>query len=280
MTKSKLLPLAVVAAMIALPGCAKLRSRDQLNQGVQAFKNNKYPDAVKHFKEAVSLDPTNQNAQLYLATAYMIQWVPGADSPDNIKNYAMAKQEFQKVLNTDPKNSVALAYMASMAYQSAQNGTDQQKMAALEDAKKWNLRRIEVNPKDAEPYYYLGVIDWAQAYQPITTARVNAHMAATDPGPLKDAKGKIDVKTRDQLKDKYEKYIQDGLDNLKKCLTYDKQNEDAMSYMNLLLREQAVLEDSPDQAKADVAQAEDWSNKSLETRKVKATQASKNTAAS
>jgi tetratricopeptide (TPR) repeat protein len=204
----------------------------------------------------------------------MIQWVPGAESPDNQKNYNMAKQEFQRVLDKDPKNSLALASMASMAYNSASSGTQEQKMAALEDAKKWNQRRIEVDPKDGEAYYYLGVIDWAEAFTPIQTARVNAKMKPDDPGPLKDAK------VRDDLKAKYEKTIQDGIDDLKKCLSIDKENEDAMSYTNLLLREQAVLEDTPEQAKADVAQAEDWSNKSLDMRRIKASRPAKTTAAS
>ncbi len=273
MQKSKLLLLALCAALVLLAGCGKLESRDQMNQGIKAYRNNRYADAVKHFKEAVRLDPTNQNAQLYLATSYMIQWVPGADSPDNQKNYSMAKQEFQKVLNKDPKNSLALASMASMAYNSAQTGTQEQKMVALEDAKKWNNRRIEVDPKDSEAYYYLGVIDWAEAFNPIQSARVNAHMKPDDPGPLKD------VKLREELKAKYGQTVQEGLANLKKCLEYDKENEDAMSYINLLLREQGVLEDSPDAAKADIAQAEDWSNKSLEMKRIKASRPAKTTAA-
>lgn len=274
MQTSKSLTLALCAGLISLAGCGKLQSRDQMNQGVQAYKNSKYADAVKHFKEAVRLDPSNQNAQLYLATSYMIQWVPGADSPDNQKNYNMAKQEFDRVLQRDPKNSLALASMASMAYNSANTGTQDQKLAALEDAKKWNDRRIEVDPKDSEAYYYLGVIDWAEAFTPIQTARVNAHMNPNDPGPLKDAK------VKDDLKAKYEKTIDDGMTDLRKCLEFDKENEDAMSYLNLLLREKAVLEDTPDTAKADIAQAEDWSNKSLDMRRIKATRAPKTTASS
>ena len=294
MQRSKSLVVVLCASVIALTGCAKLQSRDQMNQGVQAYKNNKYADAVKHFKEAVRLDPSNQNAQLYLATSYMIQWVPGADSPDNEKSYDMAKQEFDKVLQKDPKNSLALASMASMAYNSASSGTQDQKMAALESAKKWNERRIEVDPKDSEAFYYLGVIDWAEAFTPIQTARVNAKMKPDDPGPLRDASappekkgrgkkvsqntGESDVKN--ELKTKYWDTIQQGLDDLKKCLAIDPENEDAMSYMNLLLREKAVLEDSPEAAKADVAQAEDWSNKSLDMKRIKASRPQKSTAAS
>ena len=48
-----------------------------------------------------------------------------------------------------------------------------------------------------------------------------------------------------------------------------------MSYMNLLLREKAVLEDSEDAAKADIAQAEDFSNKSLDMKKIKAARPAK-----
>jgi tetratricopeptide (TPR) repeat protein len=261
--------LALGASLIVVTGCAKLKSRDQMNQGVQAYKNNHYVEAVRHFKEAVTLDPSNQNAQLYLATSYMIQWVPGADAPDNKKNFEMAQQEFDQVLKRDPSNSLALASMASMAYNSASSGTPDQRAAALEDARKWNQRRIEVDPKDPEPYYYLGVINWAQAFPPIRDARVAAKMPDNDPGLIKDAK------VKDELKEKYGKQVDDGIDNLKKCLAIDKENEDAMSYVSLLLRTKAALTDSPDDAKADVAQAEDYYNKSIDTKKMKASRPAK-----
>jgi tetratricopeptide (TPR) repeat protein len=270
MQRSKGLTLALCAALLLVTtGCAKLQSRDEMNKGVQAYRNNKYADAVKHFQEAVRLDPTNQNAQLYLATSYMIQWVPGADSPDNKKNYNAAQQEFGKVLQQDPKNGLALASMASMAYNTATAGSPEQKTAALEDARKWNRRRMEVDPKDSEPYYYLGVINYDEAYQPIVSARVASRMTANDPPPLKDAKA------RAELKAKYYKTVEDGIQDLKDCLARDKENEDAMSYVNLLYRMKAYLDDTPDEAKADVAQAEDWFNKAMDMKRIKATRAPK-----
>jgi hypothetical protein len=89
-------------------------------------------------------------------------------------------------------------------------------------------------------------------------------MKNEDPGPIKDEK------IKEPLKEKYGKQIDDGIDNLKKCLALDKENEDAMSYLNLLLRTKAALDDSEEAAKADVAQAEDWFNKSIDTKKMKA----------
>ena len=77
MTKAKV-SIAAGLAILTLfaTGCNYLKSRDHLNKGVQAFKSAKYTQAVDHFNEAVQLDPKNANAGLYLARAYMIQYIP------------------------------------------------------------------------------------------------------------------------------------------------------------------------------------------------------------
>jgi len=266
MRTSKWAVMAAAAAFIVLgASCAKLKSRDEMNRGVQAYKNAKYVDAVNHFKSAVEIDPTNQNAQLYLATSYMTQWVPGADSPENNRAQKAAKQEFLKVLDKDPQNKIALASLASMSYSQAGFGSPEQKSEALGEAKKWNMKRVEVDPNDAEAYYSLGVIAWAEAYPNIQTERVKLNMKPDDSGPIKNDK----VKT--ELKEKYGKAIDDGLSSLQKAIDIDKENDDAMTYLNLLLRKKADLEDTADEAKADVAKAEEWANKSLDIKKVKAT---------
>jgi len=270
----KSLILVLCAGVGLLTSCSKLKSRDEQNQGVQAYKSGHYADAVRHFQKAVTLDPGSLNAQKFLATSYFIQWVPGAENPDNVKNHDMAVEKFNDVLKVDPNDPLALAMMAAIAYNAAQAGTAEQKQAALQEAVKWNQRRIEANSKDSEPYYYLGVIDWVRVTPPIATARVQLKMVSTEPGPIKDAKVRAD------LKEKYEQQIEEGIANLKKCLDLDKENEDAMTYMNLLLRKKADLEDSPDAAKADIAQAEDWFNKSIDTRKIKAARPAKKEEAS
>jgi tetratricopeptide (TPR) repeat protein len=256
-------------AMLLSTGCAKLQSRDQLNQGVKAYKDQHYADAVKHFQRAVNLDPSNKNALLYLATAYMVQWVPGADTPDNRKNYDMAQKTFEQILKEDPTNSLALGSLAFMAYNKATSGTPEEKHAALEEARQWNQKRIEVNPKDPEPYYYLGVIDFAEIYPVIQTARVDEHMAPTEAGPLKDKK------VREDLRAKYLNLLDQGINDLKKCLALDPENDNAMTYINLLLRQKAYLEDTPEAAKADVAQADQWFNKATEMKRIKASRPQK-----
>ena len=86
MNRKALIILTAASALLLAgltTGCKKLEARDNLNKGVQAFKGAKYGDAVEFFKKAIDLDPTYPTARLYLATSYMSQYIPGADSPEN-----------------------------------------------------------------------------------------------------------------------------------------------------------------------------------------------------
>src|SRR5271166_7207598 len=78
-----LVVFAAAVMLLASTGCNKLKARDHLNKGVQAYKNSKFEQAIDHFQQAVALDPSLINARLYLATAYAQQYIPGADTPDN-----------------------------------------------------------------------------------------------------------------------------------------------------------------------------------------------------
>ena len=260
--------LAVGLVVVMTSSCDKLRSRDQLNRGVQAYKSAKYADAVEYFKTAVALDPTNQNGRLYLATAYMTQYIPGAESPENMQLAKQAKEEFSKVLDKDPNDRTALASLASLSYQQAQGMPDlDAKLKKLDEAKEWYLKLIAADPQNKEGYYSLAVIDWVKWYAAWMKSRADLGMKPEEPGPLKDKKVKA------ELKDKYTATIEDGIKNLQKALDIDPNYDDAMAYMNLLIRERADLDDSSDQYKKDVETADSWVQKALDTKKMKAAKA-------
>ena len=139
--------LAVVVLSGSLSGCRKLEARDDLNKGVAAFKNARYPDAVQFFTKAVDLDPTFATARLYLATAYMNQYIPGADSPENVEMAKNALENFQKVLEADPKNATAIESIASLYYLESQGATKiDDKLARLDNARQWYQKLTEVAP--------------------------------------------------------------------------------------------------------------------------------------
>jgi tetratricopeptide (TPR) repeat protein len=254
--------------IVGATGCDKLKSRDDINKGIASFRNAKYGDAVEKFKEAATLDPSNPNARLYLATAYMSQWIPGAESPENLAYASMAQQEFNKVLEKNPNDTTALASMASIAFNQAAPLPPDQKAEKLDEAAKWNKRLIEADPKNKEALYTLGgPIVWAKWYPALMTARASLHMKPEDPGPIKDKK------VKDELKEKYGPMVDEGIANLQKALDIDKEYDDAMAYMNLLVRERADLLDNSDDYKKQIEIADSWVQKNLDTKKLKAARA-------
>ncbi len=243
-------------------GCEKLRGRDNLNKGIQAYKNARYADAVEFFKTSISLDPSNKNGRLYLATAYMSQYIPGADSPENNQMAKAAKTEFQKVLADSPNDKIALASLASLAYNQAQGVPElDKKFERLDEAKEWYKKLVEADPQNREAYYSLGVIDWAETYPVRNTARVKLGMKPEDPGPIKDKKVKEELRQRNLP------LIEDGLKQLSKSLEIDPNYDDAMAYVNLLYRERADLAETSDEYKKDSETADGWVQKSLDTKK-------------
>ncbi len=246
--------ISVALLMISSTGCTKLRARDQLNKGVGAFSNAQYPEAVDHFKQAIELDPEFLTARLYLATAYMSQYIPGAESPENVKMADTAMQEFKTVLEADPANAVALASIASLHFHQKE----------FDQAVDWYTKLIDSDPSNKEAYYTLGVIAWTRAFQPRMEARAELGMKPEDPGPLKDAE------IRMKLKEENLPVIDAGLENLKKAIEIDEMYDDAMAYLNLLHRERADLMDTKEEYAAETEMADNWVDKTLETKKLKA----------
>jgi Tfp pilus assembly protein PilF len=246
--------VGIAALALVATGCNKLKARDNLNRGVQAYKSTQYTQAVERFETAVQLDPTFTPARLYLAMAYYMQYIPGAESPENQQMADRALDQFQKVLQQDPKNDVATKSIASLYYN--QKKWDQ--------AEEWYKKSLQLNPSDKESYYTLGVIAWSKWYPIYGTARAKLSMRPEDPGPIKDKKVKEELKTQ------YLPLVNGGIQDLQKALDIDKEYDDAMAYMNLLVRERADLDDTPEQYQKDIEVANNWIQKTLETKKIKA----------
>lgn len=255
---------ALAAVMVfAGTGCTYLKSRDQLNKGIANYRNAKYGDAVENFKQAIALDPKWPVPRLYLATSYMVQWIPGAESPENLEFAKDAQEEFLKVLDQDPKEKTALASLAMIAYNEAGPLPLEQKLAKYDEAAKWQRRRIEVDPNEKEAYYSLGVIAYAKWVPALMLARSNLRMKIEDPGPLKDKK------VREELKAQYGTIVDDGIKDLQKALEIDPEYDAAMAYLNILIRQRADLLDSPEEYKQQIEIADGWLQKVMDTKRIK-----------
>lgn len=254
---------ALVALSILSAGCNKLKARDNLNKGVNSFRAGQYTAAADAFKTAIDLDPDLPSARLYLATAYMTQYVPGSEAPDNKRNADSALQQFQTALNAnlDEKNKLlAMQSLANLYYN----------MKDFPKSEEWHKKVIQADPKNKEAYYSLGVIAWTEFVPSWREARSEQSLRPEDPGPLKEPKNKKETDIKADLKAKYWQKLTDGVEDEKKALEIDPDYENAMAYMNLLIRYRADLDDTKDQYMADAKEADGWVQKALETTKKKA----------
>jgi tetratricopeptide (TPR) repeat protein len=267
--RNKLLVLAAAIAALMLgaasTGCKKLAARDNLNKGVAAFKNAKYADAVEFFKQSIENDPDYTIARLYLATAYMSQYIPGALSPENVSYAKSAEEHFRKVLEANSKDTTALKSLASLAFQMAGGEQDPAaKIRRFDESAEWYKKLIAADPNEKEAFYSLGVISWSKFYPAWMAARQKLGMKPEAPGPIKDKK------VREELRAQYEAIVADGIKNLEQSLKVDKEYDDAMAYLNLLHRERADFMESEGEYKTETDLADNYMTKALETRKIKA----------
>src|SRR5215510_9784588 len=80
------------------------KAKNEINQGLLAFKNAQYELAIEHFRQARKLDPESRIVALYLAGALAYAYIPGVDTPDNVKLADEAIETYKQVLTLDPQN--------------------------------------------------------------------------------------------------------------------------------------------------------------------------------
>jgi len=188
-----------------------------------------------------------------LATALAQNVVPGLTTPDNLKNAQQAISIFQEVLAKEPNDVNSLKQIAAI-YFSIKN---------FDQAKDFQKKVLAVDPKDPEAAYTIGVIDWTLAHENTLKALAGANMNDDGEGNIKAPK-----KVLQEIKEKNEPLVTEGLQYLNQALANRANYDDAMSYLNLTYRRKADVDyNDPSAVKEDVASAKEWSSKAMGTRK-------------
>ncbi len=236
---------------------------------MNAFKSGQYSAAADDFKTAIDLDPDFPVARLYLATAYMQQYVPRVRySPKTSENADAALEQFQKVID-DPKSTADNRLLATQSMASLYFN-----LKDFPKAEDWNKKVLAADANNKEAYYVLGVIAWTNFVAPDREARIaqgddsGSSGAAERPQRARrippsrpgfvESQRSTGRRLRPESRDE------------KKALSIDPEYEDAMSYMNLLIRYRGDLEDTKEQYQADAKEADGWISKAMETTKKKA----------
>ena len=261
---------AILICAVAFSGCNKLKARDLLNRGVQAYKNGLYDEAIADFQKARDLDPGLLNAQLYLGTAYASQYIPGAPSEENISKGTQAIKEFQEVLKVDPNNLTAIDHIGSILFLMAGTPFSPEK---FEESKSYHERHIRLKRDDPEPYYWVAVIDWTLAYR----ANVDIRLSYNKANPRKQIKDEdpLPPKYREEYTAKFQTMVEEGIQELNTAIKLRPDYEDAMAYLNFLYRRKADMVESAEERASLIKQADDLLDKVKEIKQQKANQPQK-----
>ena len=215
--------LAVTTSMAQAPD-SKAQARNALNSGVAAFMASRPREAVDLFNSALQLDPDLKVAELYLAAAYASLVPPvGAISSESQEFLKKSTELYERIIQREPSNVEALTGLGSLHSRSND----------FRKAREVYLRITKLATQDPTPFYAVASTDW------------------------------ILVRTRTTPASEKGGLIVEGLTNVDIALALNPQHIDAMTYKNLLLREQAEIASDPEARENLMRQANEWFAKAL-----------------
>ena len=260
-----LLPMIALCAFAALAQDSDLTgARDAMGRGVHLLQRGNYPQAAKAFEAATRLAPTNLEAKLYLGICYMAQFRTGSADPGNLEFAHKAETQFLAILQAEPADDTALQYMANLQWERATGIADPaEKQKQIERARGWFEELEKEVPRNKDAPFMLAVMAWQEAHADWLEARTRAGMNTDEAGPLKDAAA------RAALAAKCGPLWDEAIAQLNHALEVDPDYDNAMGYMNLVLRDRADTAATQADYQRQIEEGAQWTAKAAEARKMK-----------
>lgn len=233
-SRSRIGAIAILALFVAASaGCTlvnKIRAKNELNETARSYKEGHFEEAERHAKLALSYDPDNKTAAIFIARVIHQQYKPGVDAPENVQRARDAIDAYRHILEKDPNNEEAFKAI-SVLY------------AAIKDEAKlreWILARANdsnmSSEKRAEAYAILAGKDWDCSFK--ITELPDVKVTTNEGGKP----GITYQKPKDQKDfDTSQKCVTRGLEEAETAIKHDPNSESAWSYKTNLLLEAAKL---------------------------------------
>jgi len=153
--------------------------------------------------------------------------------------------EYKKILERDPGNAAAQAGIRDLYLQ----------LNKLDEARAWYQRQTQINPRSAEAYYSIGMIDWKQSNGPRTKLKSELGLELDDPIEPASRREGLCATTRP--------LIAEGMRLLNRAIQLKPDHGEAMSYLGLLYRVQADCQATPEARNRDREESNQWGRKAL-----------------
>ncbi len=280
-----------VGALVAT-GCSEVQGRRKIGEANKKYREGQYAEAAALFEEAERLVP--QLPVLWLNKGFNCRQmvVPGSKSEQSVAGAKCALTAFkryqellpqdvrgetlyvQTLFDADEFETLAKMYEARFAKNNtdieAINGLVQVygKWRKVEETLNWYEKKAELQSKDPEAQYSVGVFLWQQLFQNIPPEfsifdpRLDPNKSASKQekkiAPLFPS-GTIATQQRIDYADK-------GISYLTRAVELRPKYHEAMTYINLLYRQKSfAFFDAPDDWQKAVDSAKEWYIKSLQT---------------
>ena len=258
--KRMLCLIGALSFSFCLLGCSKVKARNEIKQANLAYEHEDYASALAHYTRARQIDPSFPDLDRLIGYSQIGLYIPEDKSPKNEAHADAAIAELSKYLRKRPDDRIARDALISM-YLTA-NRTSQaidyfrnyltghpgdieavksiatlySKQGDFNESLNWYQKITLLDSKNPEAFYVYGVVCYEKvAKNP--PADVNEKMAILE-------KGKNALMHAVDLKPDY---------------------AEAMAYVNLLWRQQALIDATADPLKAqeDVKKADEYRSKAV-----------------
>jgi tetratricopeptide (TPR) repeat protein len=241
-----------------LAGCQRLQARVELEKGNALYESGSYRAAIEQFERGLELDPRATFAWRSVGFAALASYRPDDATAENARYAQLAIEAFDRYLVDHPDDrrieeflittlleaqrfDEALDRLRMQLAAEPENPAHSKAVVAvllqagrLEEA---HDEAIRVRPPDPVSLYSVGVAAWEQLQ--------SGGLAGLD---------------------QREAMLRLGQQSLDEAISVRPDYAEAMVYLNLLYRQEALLVDEPEQQQAALAEADRWFQKAAQLR--------------
>jgi tetratricopeptide (TPR) repeat protein len=250
-----------------------------VNRGLDAFWQFKFDEAEKDFEQAVRIDPGSVQAHLSLGVLNLVQygnrvsetrqqiWDPEIVSsrPDADNAAAVdrarklidehgakigrrAEESLTEALRLDPRNTLAMEYLAALCY----NWLDSNEhRSRLDDAERWIQRSLDINPEHKFANYCCGAINAEKVLSILQGTGYPLHRV-------------LDEGARQLLHAKITPLLSESARNFGRALEIDSKNVSAMTYVSQMKIAEGFVAETPEEWLQARREADEWNRRACE----------------
>jgi len=257
--KKVLCLMAALTLALSSLGCKKIQARMEIKAANEAYQKEDYAGALPHYKQARSIDPSFPDLDRLVGYSEIGLYVPDDKSPANEKHADAAIQELNVYLKKKPDDRIARDALINMYLNANRTSaaidyfraylkdhpadleavksiaTLYAKQGDFNESLTWYKKITLLDSKNPEAFYIFGVV----CYEKVAK------------NPPADPAQKLDI-------------LNQGKEALQHSIDMKPDYSEAMAYLNLLWRQQALMETDPLKAQADIVQADAIRNKAIQ----------------